>query len=154
LQRDNDADVYVVYDSWSMNTATMAKAVAEGAQSVPGVKVELSKVDDVNVDKLESAKAVILGSPTHNRGVTSKMANLMEQMTSHSFKGKVGGAFGSYGWSGGEAIQSLKGMMKDLQMDMPDYEVRVMGAPKEDDLERSRMLGKEIAELVSKQGNK
>lgn len=143
--KNNNAKVYVVYDSWSMNTAAMAQAVAEGARSVDGVDVVLKKVDQAHVAELEEADAIILGSPTHNRGVTGKMAALMERMFSGSFSGKIGGAFGSYGWSGGEAIQSLKGMMQDLDMEMSAFEVRVLGTPKDQDLQACRDLGRQVA---------
>lgn len=143
--------IYIVYDSWSLNTAAMAKAVAEGASSAGGVTIVLQKVDEANVSELENADAIILGSPTHNRGVTGKMADLMERMVSGSFGGKIGGAFGSYGWSGGEAVQSLKGMMQDLSMKIAGFEVRVLGTPKAEDLERSRELGRQVAEEVRRQ---
>lgn len=144
-EKNAKARVYVVYDSWSMNTAAMARAVAEGARSVEGVDVVLQKVDKANGPELEAADAIVLGSPTHNRGVTGKMAGLMERMISGSFAGKIGGAFGSYGWSGGEAVQSLKGMMQDLNMEISGFEVRVLGTPKEQDLEACRDLGRQVA---------
>lgn len=59
-----DINVLVVYHSQTGNTEKMAAAVAEGAQG-EGVTVVLKKVAALEQADLETADAVVLGSPVH-----------------------------------------------------------------------------------------
>ncbi|MGQ9543848.1 MAG: hypothetical protein ACUVTM_07185 [Candidatus Bathyarchaeia archaeon] len=48
------------------------------------------------------ADAIIMGMPTHHHDMISDMKKLLEDISFKviNLKGKVGAAFGSYGWSG------------------------------------------------------
>ena len=65
-------------------------------------------------------------------------------------EGKVGAAFGSYGWSG-EAPNILLEIMKNrFKMDVVEPALRVKYNPDEKSLEECRQLGKSVAEKMLK----
>lgn len=57
--------VLVAYHSLTGNTEKMAKAVVEGAQSVPATIVELQRVEEVTGKQLLASDAVVVGSPVY-----------------------------------------------------------------------------------------
>src|SRR4030067_1725856 len=104
--------ILVLYYSRTGNTEKMANAVAEGAKSNSDIEVELTY--HVDAESLGSYDAIIVGSPTYHHAVPIDFKNLFEDaaVKGISLKGKVGAAFGSYGWSG-EAPKLIMGVMKN-----------------------------------------
>jgi flavorubredoxin len=140
----------VLYYSQTGNTEKMAKAVEEGAKSVAGVTVELKYF--ARPADLAEANGIILGMPTyhHDMGVEIKM--LLEEVAVKriNLKGKVGAAFGSYGWSG-EAPRMLLEIMKNkFEMEIIEPGLLIKYNPDEKGLEQCRKLGKTVAEKIVK----
>jgi flavorubredoxin len=128
----------------------MAKAVEEGAKSVVGVNVELKYF--VKTRELAEADAIILGMPTYYHDIGIDMKNLLESASKEEIelKGKVGAAFGSYGWSG-EAPNMLVEIMKNrFEMDVIEPALRIKYNPDEKGLDECRKLGKNVAEKIVK----
>ncbi|MCW4001382.1 MAG: flavodoxin domain-containing protein [Candidatus Bathyarchaeota archaeon] len=139
--------VLVLYYSRSGNTEKMAKAVAEGAQSVGGVQVDLNF--HVEVSELAGYDAVIVGAPTYRHELPVDFKNLFEgaEVKRLNLKGKIGGVFGSYGWSG-EAPKQLTDIMAKLGMQTPQPPVLAKYAPDSAALDACRSLGKKISETL------
>src|SRR3989442_3257776 len=57
--------VLVTYHSRTGNTEKMARAVVDGARSVPGARVVLKRVGEVTKEDLFTADALIVGSPVY-----------------------------------------------------------------------------------------
>ena len=57
--------VLVAYHSVSGHTERMARAVAEGVQSVPGIRVQVERVEKVTAETLFAADALVVGSPVY-----------------------------------------------------------------------------------------
>jgi flavorubredoxin len=140
--------ILVLYYSRTGNTERMAKAVVEGAKSVGGVDVELSY--HVDAEDLAGFDAVLVGAPTYNHEIPIDMERLFEDAAAKgiSLKGKVGGAFGSYGWSG-EAPKFVSEVMKNK------FEMRLVGepllakyAPDQKTLDLCRDLGRRVSETL------
>ena len=72
------AKALVVYDSKTGNTEKMAKAIAEGMKEA-ALDVEVKRVDDASPEDLVGADIIVLGSPTHFAGMSSKMKAFIEQ---------------------------------------------------------------------------
>src|SRR4030066_1446876 len=89
----------------------MASAVAEGAKKAGNVEVELEY--HVDADDLNRFDAVVVGVPTYYHDMPMDVKRLFEDaaVKGISLKGKVGAAFGSYGWSG-EAPKLIMEIMK------------------------------------------
>jgi len=90
------ASVLVLYYSRTGNTQKMAKIIAEELK-VKGQDATLKAIDDVNVDELEAADGVIIGSPTYYGTMAAQIKTLLDETVKIHGKldGKVGGAFSS-----------------------------------------------------------
>jgi len=146
----NTLKVLIIYYSQTGNTEKMARAIEEGAKSVVGINVELKYF--VKPEELAEADAIILGMPTYYHDIGIDMKNLLEGASKQeiNLKGKVGAAFGSYGWSG-EAPNLLLEIMKNrFEMHIVEPALRIKYNPDEKGLEECRKLGKTVAEKILK----
>jgi flavodoxin I len=157
------AKVVIVYDSKTGNTELMASAVAEGANSVKGVKTELRKIGvKFPISTLKDADAVVIGSPTLYGNITHEvqelLANLghLQQSKRIVLKGKKGAAFGSYGWDGGWNTERIEDELKKLgvQLVAPSVSAADQGNVMQmkihkDDLAKCRELGTAVAKAVA-----
>lgn len=139
--------VLILYDTRTGNTGRMARAVADGAKSVEGVDVVLKRVAEGG-GELAGADAVILGSPTHHTQPSRAMKRLLSGLSNVPLKGKVGGAFGSYGWSG-EAPEVIARALRGQGVRMIGEVVRARRTPGTSDLTKCRDLGRAVAESVA-----
>ena len=140
--------ILVLYYSRSGNTEKMAKAVAEGAKSTGSSDVELNYY--VNAEDLSSFDAILLGTPTYHHDTPIDMKKLFEEAAEKgiSLKGKVGAAFGSYGWSG-EAPKFLLEIMKNrFEMRVTEPPLLVKYVPDEKMLGMCRDFGKRVSETL------
>jgi len=117
------AKIIVLYDSFTGNTEAMAKAVVEGAMQVKDVQVELYKVGTrFPMSILNSADAIIAGSPNVYGNATSEMRSFVTSMAELAaakklvLKGKPAGVFGCYGWDGGWAVEMLAKSLRNTGM--------------------------------------
>ena len=143
--------ILVLYYSRTGNTEKMAKAVVEGAKSVGNMEVELSY--HVDAEDLSRFDAILVGAPTYNHEMPLDMERLFEDAAAKgiSLKDKVGGAFGSYGWSG-EAPKYLLEIMKNkFEMRMVEQPLLAKYAPDEKTLDKCRDLGRRVSETLMHQ---
>ncbi len=141
----------ILYDSQTGNTEKMAKAVAEGSRSVPGVEVELKYF--ARPDELGESDAIIFGSPTYYHEITLPIKQILEEAARAKVRlhGKIGAAFGSYGWSGEAPEQILEVLKNRFGMKTIEPAISILYEPKQAQLEECRKLGKIVAEkLVGK----
>ena len=146
----NVLKILVVYYSQTGNTEKMARAIEKGAKSVVGIEVEVKYF--VKPEELVDADGIILGMPTYYHDIGMDMKNLLNGVSKEEIdlKGKVGAAFGSYGWSG-EAPNLLLEIMKNrFEMDIVEPALRIKYNPDEKGLEECYKLGKVVAEKVVK----
>ena len=115
----------IIYDSKTGYTETMANSIAKGAKLVENITVFLKKISEsTSYNALEDANLIAIGSPSHHGHVTPEMLvflfNLQEVIAAGklNLKGKLGFAFGSYGWDGGICIEKLHAEMRNLGLDM------------------------------------
>lgn len=145
----------IVYDTMWKGTRKMAEAIAEGLHQ-EGVDHKLfhiaaSDLNDV-VTNLFQAKAVIIGCPTQNNGMMPTIAPFMESLKGLKFKNKIGGAFGSYGWSG-ESVKLIEEHLNACKIPLVAEGVRAKWQPVEEDIEACRDLGRKMAVAVKKGGD-
>lgn len=74
------SNVAVVYHSGYGHTQALAEAVAKGVQAVAGAKVSLIPVAEAEAREaeLDSADAIVFGSPTYMGGVTADFAKFKD----------------------------------------------------------------------------
>lgn len=140
--------ILTLYYSRTGNTEKMAKAIAEGIKTVQGVEVELSYY--VNPEMLANYDAILVGVPTYHHDMTVDMKKLFEEAALKivNLKGKIGAAFGSYGWSGEAPKLVLEIMKNKFEMQVVEPPLLIKYAPDQNGLDKCREFGKEIAERL------
>jgi flavodoxin len=69
----------VVYDSYFINTLKIAEAVA-GAIEGQGSSVHLERIYQLDFSKLEGVKLMVVGAPTHNRGMPRPVKSVLKRL--------------------------------------------------------------------------
>ena len=139
----------IFYISSYGNTRRMAEAVYAGAMSIPGVRVSLYdlEVGEVSpfIDLIEDADGLLFGTPTINGDAVKPIWDLLSSLTVVSLKNKLGGVFGSYGWSG-EAVGLVEDRLRGLKLRVPVKGLRVKLIPTDEELTNCTRFGRELAE--------
>ncbi|PWV58626.1 FprA family A-type flavoprotein [Plasticicumulans acidivorans] len=142
----------IFYLSAYGNTERMAQAVYAGAEGVEGCRVSLFDLEgsepSLFVDLIEEADGFVIGSPTINGDAVKPAWDLLSSLTLVKLRGKLGGAFGSYGWSG-EAVQMLEDRLRGLKLVVPRHGPKVKLIPTEEELDECRAFGRALAEHLT-----
>ena len=140
----------ILYYSQTGNTEKMARSVEEGAKSVAGVNVELKYF--ARPEDLAEADGLILGMPTYHHDMSIEMKRLLEEVAVKgiSLKGKIGAAFGSYGWSGEAPHIMLEVLKNKFEMKTIEPPLLAKYSPDEKGAEECRELGRTVAERIVK----
>ena len=142
--------VIVAYLSAYGNTAKLAEEITKGVKAA-GVAVELYDLEKTSpaelVDKIEGSKGLIVGSPTINGDAVKPAHDLLSSLATINLKGKLGAAFGSYGWSG-EAVSILESRLAGIKFKVINSTVKPVLIPTTEDLENAVAFGKAFGEAV------
>lgn len=132
------------------STEKMAFAIAEGLNQEGAafklLNLKLNHRSDIMTEVLD-AKAIVLGSSTINNGMMPSMADVLCYMKGLRPAGKLGVAFGSYGWSG-EAVKHITDALTEMKFKVLNGGLRVRFAPTPEDLEKCVDLGRQIGKEV------
>jgi len=149
---DRAKTLLIFYISSYGNTARMAQAVRDGAESIDGVRVSLFDLQGGEVspfvDLIEEADGIVCGSPTINGDAVKPVWDLLSSLASVNVKDKLGAAFGSYGWSG-EAVAMVEDRLRGLKLRVPVSGVRAKLIPTEAELAQCWMLGHQLGEHLT-----
>lgn len=140
------AKLAIIFGTGFGNTGIMARAIEEGAKSA-GVDVIIKKVDEANIADVEHADAVAIGSATYRGAAMPSVIKYVQEMAKAQLEGKVGTAFGSYGWSG-EAAGVISGMLKKYGMNVLEPSLRIKRMPEAEGIEECKKLGRILAEKI------
>ena len=136
----------ILYGTGFGNTGLMAKAIAEGATNA-GLEVILKKFDEVSPGDVEKADAIAIGLATYKGAGMPRVIEYVKSLAKVPLKGKLGTAFGSYGWSG-EGPLVVSDMLSSYGMNVIEPPLRIKRIPDEEGLDTCRNLGKAIAEHI------
>ncbi|WP_206811189.1 anaerobic nitric oxide reductase flavorubredoxin [Paradesulfitobacterium ferrireducens] len=138
-----------VYDTMWNSTRRMAEAIAEGIKQADR-QVEVKLFNSARADKNDiltevfRSKAVLVGSPTVNKGVLSSIGSFLEEIKGLSFKNKKAAAFGAYGWSG-ESMATISKGLSEAGFNVVSDGLRLLWNPDAESLARCADFGKEFA---------
>jgi flavorubredoxin len=142
----------VFYDTMWSSTERMAYAVCGGLEE-NGVPARVMSVKSNHhsavMTELADCGAVLAGSPTHNNTVLPLVAAQLAYMKGLRPLNRVGGAFGSYGWSG-EGPRQLQEHLADMKMETPCGPVACNWVPGHEALRACHELGRSVAEALRK----
>ena len=142
----------VLYDTMWQATRRMAEAIGDGL-AAEGVDHKLfhMAISDRNdvIAEIFQAKAVVIGSPTLNRGLLPTITPILEDCRGLRFQNKIGAAFGSYGWSG-ESVKIIEEHFAKCSIPVVASGVLAKWQPNADDLNNCRQLGRKVAKEITK----
>src|SRR5690554_6789362 len=143
------ANILVLYYSMYGHIETMAKAVAEGAASVPGCTVDIKRVPDLVsdevleksgaktdqaapiclVEELANYDAIIFGTPTRFGNMCAQMRNFLDQTGGLWVQGKLVGKVGSAFTSSASQHGGQETTLTSFHTTMLHHGMIVVGVP-------------------------
>jgi flavorubredoxin len=144
------AKALIVYATRTGETEKIADLIAEGIR-FSGHEAEVRKVTDVKKeDDLKGFDAVVFGSPTYHGEMVQGMKTLLFMAEKAELDGKVGGAFGAFGWSG-EAPDRIFDTMKNIyRMNMVSAPLRLKSSGLGGGMKMAQDYGREVAEGMAR----
>jgi anaerobic nitric oxide reductase flavorubredoxin len=145
--------VTIIYDTMWDGTRKAAEAIAGGIKEANGtinIKLYNAARSDTNdiVTEIFKSKAIVVGSPTINKGVLHSIASLMDMAKGLNFQQKKGAAFGCYGWSG-ESVRVINEMLEEAGFELINKEgLRTMWNPDESAVAACAAFGGEIGSAL------
>jgi flavorubredoxin len=132
---ETDSKAVIVYDTMWHSTEKMAGALTEafyknGVKVIP-MSLTTNHISDIMTEIL-SAKYICVGSPTLNNGLLPTVASFLEYMKGLAPKGRIGLAFGSYGW-GGQSVDRIEKIFKSCGFETLE-KVKIQWVPSSDEL--------------------
>lgn len=137
----------VVYTTRTGQTRKIAESIGEGIRGTGG-EVTLTDVKKIkNETDLEGYDAYAFGSPTYHGEMMQAMKTMLFLAEKANLKGKVGGAFGAFGWSG-EAPERIYNTMKNIfKMNMVSKFLK-LNSTSAGNLQVAQAYGRELAQKI------
>jgi NADH oxidase (H2O-forming) len=144
--------VFIPYVSAYHNTGKMAEAIAEGILSTGEFEVDVADIETMAVgdldEKMAKSSAVLVGCPTINQNILLPVYKLFAVISPIRDKGKLAGAFGSYGWSG-EASKLISQTLSNLKLDVQGEGVFIKFTPHEEQFQQCFEYGVSIGKQLN-----
>ncbi|MEI6602583.1 MAG: flavodoxin domain-containing protein [Clostridia bacterium] len=141
-----DGSVSVIFETMYDSTRQMADEIAKGLQEA-GVKYKIWNVATADrsdlLAEIYKSSGVIVGSCTVLNGALRETTSLLEDMKMLKFKGKMAGAYGSYGWSG-EAPKQIFEKLQLMGMTLVGEPIRVKYRPDAETLAQLVQYGRDF----------
>lgn len=139
------AKVLIAFATRTGQTKKIAEAITE-ALKVEGVEATMENINKIkSKEDLEGYDGYVLGAATYHGEMIGPMKTFLFLAEKANLKGKVGGAFGAFGWSG-EAPGRIFDTMKNIfEMDMVRGPLRIKKVSAGDGVQKAQAYAKEIA---------
>ncbi len=141
--------ITILYDTMWNGTRVMAENIAKGiAAADNAVNVKLFNIakrdkNDIITEVFKS-KAIVVGSPTINRGILTAVAGILEEIKGLKFSGKKAVAFGCYGWSG-ESVKIITETLQESGFEVVDEGLKVLWNPDEENIKKCIKYGEKFS---------
>jgi flavorubredoxin len=153
LQFPEKKRVFIPYVSAYHKTGLIAEKIAEGLKQAGDVEVEVLDIENSTIGELDErinrCSAIIVGSPTINQNILLPVYKLFAVINPLRDKGKLAGAFGSYGWSG-ENKKMLQSNLANLKLNFFEEGIFIKFTPDAEEekkcIEYGRAFGKTLIE--------
>jgi flavorubredoxin len=153
VETAKDSRALVAYVSAYGYTKQMAVLVATGLKQ-SGISVDLVDIETMLLGDLEElvvkSDGLLIGSPTINQNTLLPVYKLFSVINPIRDKGKLGGAFGSFGWSG-EAVGLIENHLKNLKIKVPFAGQTARFYPNKEESQKLIDLGVKFAEALKEE---
>ena len=142
------AKVLVVCATRTGETLKIGELIAEGIR-LSGHEANVIKVNAVKKEEdLQGYDGLAFGSATYHGDMIQTMKTMLLLAEKAGLDGKVGGAFGAFGWSG-EAPERIFNTMKNIfSMNMVGGPLRLKASSLGGGVQMAQDYGREIAEKL------
>ncbi len=139
----------VVFTTRTGQTQNIAEFIAEGLRFA-GLEAKVSNAAQVqNEDDLQGYDAYVFGSATYHGEMMQAMKTLLFLAAKLNLEGKVGGAFGAFGWSGEASDRIYETMENVFKMDMVGTPLRLKSSTLQGGSRMAQDYGKAIAGKIT-----
>ncbi|GAB4326986.1 MAG: FprA family A-type flavoprotein [Bacteroidales bacterium] len=149
--------VFIPYVSAYHKTGLLAEKIAEGIRMAGDIDVLVQDIESTPLGELDEqvsrSSGIIIGSPTINQNILLPVYKLFAVINPLRDKGKLAGAFGSYGWSG-ENRQMIETNLSNLKLRIFREGVFVKFTPNREEEEVSIEWGKAFGEELLKSADR
>ncbi len=142
------ARALIVYATRSGETQKIGELIAEGLR-FSLVEAEVKEVKEIKSEKdLEGWDALVFGAATYHGDMLQAMKTLLFLAEKADLEGKIGGAFGAFGWSG-EAPDRIYDTMRHIfKMEMVGAPLRLKSSTLGGGIQMAQDYGREIAKKL------
>ena len=143
------AKVLIICATRTGETRQIGELIAEGLR-ISTVEAAVVNANNIKTEAdLKGYDALVFGSATYHGDMMEAMKKLLFLAEKAGLQGKVGGAFGAFGWSG-EAPDRIFDMMKHiLKMDMVSSALRLKSSSIGGGVQMAQDYGREIAKKLN-----
>jgi flavorubredoxin len=142
------AKALIVYSTRKKETRKIADLIAEGLR-FSAVDVTLADAKDMKKEAdLTGYDAYVFGAPTYHGDMIQSMKTFLFLAEKAGLTGKVGGAFGAFGWSGEAPDRIFDTMANIFQMDMVTGPLRLKASTLDGGIKMAQDYGREIAQKI------
>jgi flavorubredoxin len=144
--------ILIAYVSAYGYTKMAAEQIASGIRDTDNFTVNVVDIENISSEELDariaSSDALLVGSPTINQNTLLPVYKLFALINPLRDKGKLAGAFGSFGWSG-EAPRIIVDTLRNLKLkifeESASFKFLPEGAKEESLIEYGRKFGMQFA---------
>ena len=160
----HDKKVTIVYTTIRRNTKKVAESLKEifEKNNIQATVFNADKSEKSDIlASIQEADAVFIGSSTKYADMIGNLEDLLKDLKEMDLNGKIGAAFGSYGWSG-EAIEVIQDYLHQTNMDVQstshvikttgmthvEFPVRVRFSPNHEQMKKIEHSATYVADLL------
>ena len=138
------AKALVVYTTRTGETQKIGELISEGIR-IAGHEATLASDKEIKkISDLEGYDAYVFGSATYHGDMMQGMKTLLFLVEKAQLEGKIGAAFGAFGWSG-EAPERIYGTMENIfKMKMVSTPLMLKSAGVEGGIKVAQDYGREL----------
>lgn len=145
------AKALVLYATRTNETKKIAELIAEGMR-MRGLEVDVFSIGEYESKKIDPQPydAILLGAATYHGDMIPTMKTFLFTLEKANLEGKIGGAFGAFGWSGEAPDRIFDTMRHIYKMEMISAPLRLRSASLGGGIKMAHEYGAEVADKIGK----
>jgi len=143
------AKVLIAYATRTGQTQGIADLIAEGIRFIGADAKVVNATQLQKEEEIGGYEAYVFGSATYHGEMMPAMKQLLFVCAKANLAGKVGGAFGAFGWSGEAADRIYDTMLNVFNMDMVGSPLRLKSATLQGGIQMAQDYGREIGKKIA-----